>query len=119
MFWEIFSKLCDDKKIKPNPLGKELGISSGSITNWKNGKLPNGENLLKLANYFNVSVDYLLTGNNPNANIFPDTNMELSYNEKEMLMLFAQISDRDQVKIIGQLEHIVAENGKYKSKETG
>ena len=60
MFWEIFSRLCSQRGKSPNAVAKELKISSGSITNWKNGTIPNNSALLKIANYFNVSVDYLL-----------------------------------------------------------
>ena len=60
MFWEIFSELCLQQGKSPNAIAKELKISSGSVTNWKNGTIPNNSALLKLSNYFNVSVDYLL-----------------------------------------------------------
>lgn len=61
MFWQRFYDLCIQKGTKPNPLAKELGISSGILSKWKNeGTTPNGESLLKIANYFNVSTDYLL-----------------------------------------------------------
>lgn len=61
MFWERFYNLCISMGTKPNPVGKKLGISSGVISKWKNeGTLPNGENLIKLADYLNCSVDYLL-----------------------------------------------------------
>ena len=60
MFWGIFLKLCDEHNEKPNPLAKKLGLSSGTMTNWKNGKIPQAMNLKKLADYFGVSVDYLL-----------------------------------------------------------
>jgi repressor LexA len=60
MFWEIFSKLCLQRGKSPNAVAKELKISSGSVTNWKNGTIPNNSALLKLADYFNVTVDYLL-----------------------------------------------------------
>lgn len=60
MFWEIFSRLCSQRGKSPNAVAKELKISSGSVTNWKNGTIPNNSALLKLANYFNVTVDYLL-----------------------------------------------------------
>lgn len=73
MFWERFSELCEKAGTKPNPVGKEIGISSGIITKWKNEKtLPNGETLLKIAIYFNVSVDYLLGRTNcPEINTGP------------------------------------------------
>lgn len=60
MFWDNFYNACVQKGTKPNPLAKELNLASGSMTTWKNGKIPNGETLLKLANHLNVSVDYLL-----------------------------------------------------------
>lgn len=59
-FWDIFYDLCSRNNIKPNPLGKKLGFSSGTMTLWKNGTIPNGETLKKIADYFNCSVDYLL-----------------------------------------------------------
>ena len=61
LFWERFYLLCLSNGTKPNPLAKEIGISSGIVTKWKNeGTLPNGETLLKIADYLDCSVDYLL-----------------------------------------------------------
>lgn len=59
-FWNVFSKLCNEVGKKPNPVGKEIGVSSAAIANWKAGSIPNGETLMKIADYFHVSVDYLL-----------------------------------------------------------
>lgn len=59
-FWENFSHLCENVGKKPTPLAKELGISSSTITLWRNGKLPTSNNLLQVADYFGVSADYLL-----------------------------------------------------------
>ena len=60
MFWERFYELCIKNGTKPNPLAKEIGISSGVITKWKSGGIPNGEMLIKIADYLDCSVDYLL-----------------------------------------------------------
>ncbi len=60
MFWERFYSLCLRNGKRPNPVGKEIGLSSGIISKWKHGGIPNGETLMKLAKYFNVSTDYLL-----------------------------------------------------------
>ena len=60
MFWNIFYDLCVLHKTKPNPVAKKLGISSGAVTAWKNGKVPHHETLIKIADYFGVTVDYLL-----------------------------------------------------------
>lgn len=70
MFWNRFYELCLQRGTKPNPLGKNIGISSGIITKWKTeNTLPNGETLIKIADYFNVSIDYLLgRTDNPEVN---------------------------------------------------
>ena len=60
MFWERFYNLCEWKKIKPLQVVKELNIAAGSITKWKNGAIPGGANLCLIADYFEVSIDYLL-----------------------------------------------------------
>lgn len=60
MFWDIFYNLCIERGSKPNPVAKELEISSGTVTKWKAGSLPSCEALIKLANYFDVTVDFLL-----------------------------------------------------------
>lgn len=61
MFWENFYEACVKQGTKPNPLGKEIGISSGIISKWKTeNTLPNGETLLKIADRLNCSIDYLL-----------------------------------------------------------
>ena len=70
LFWERFYNTCIKKGTKPNPVAKEIGISSGIITKWKSeGTLPNGETLVKLGDYLNCSVDYLLgRTDNPEVN---------------------------------------------------
>lgn len=61
MFWERFYELCLVRGTKPNPLAKEIGLSSGVISKWKyENSLPSGETLIKIADYLDVSVDYLL-----------------------------------------------------------
>ncbi len=60
LFWKRFYELCAQKNKRPSPVGRELGISPSMLTKWKAGAIPNGESLIKLADYFNCSVDYLL-----------------------------------------------------------
>ncbi len=59
-FYEIFVSLCESVGKKPNTVGKELGIGSSIITQWKNGSVPSTEKVLSLADYFNVSADFIL-----------------------------------------------------------
>ena len=60
MFWERLYYLCTKHSCKPNTVAKAIGLSTAIATKWKNGTIPNGETLTKIADYFNCSVDYLL-----------------------------------------------------------
>ena len=59
--YERIESLRKSKKISQGNLEKELGFSNGSISKWKNST-PTPERLQKLAEYFGVSVDWLMTG---------------------------------------------------------
>ena len=59
-FWETFVQLCKEHNTKPNPVASELGISSGSVSQWKTGSIPSAERLILIADYFSCSIDYLL-----------------------------------------------------------
>lgn len=68
MFWQRFYDLCNGIGSKPNPVGKRLGIASGSISAWKTGTIPDRDALVKIADFFECSVDYLLgRTDNPQA----------------------------------------------------
>lgn len=60
MFYDTFIRLCTEKNESPNSVAKKLGLSTGTVTWWKKGRIPRETMLLKLADYFGVSVDYLL-----------------------------------------------------------
>lgn len=60
MFWENYVDLCSRKGLSPNAVAAELGKSSGSVTAWKNGTVPRETTLKKIADYFDVSVDFLI-----------------------------------------------------------
>lgn len=60
MFWKIFLELCEKNNIKPTAVVVKLNLSRGSVTHWKAGKVPKTPALIKIADYFNVSVEYLL-----------------------------------------------------------
>ncbi len=60
MFWERLLILCGKHNCKPNTIAKAIGLSTAISTKWKNGSIPNGEALVKIADYLGCSVDYLL-----------------------------------------------------------
>lgn len=80
MFYSILKNLCLSRNLKLTNVLKELNISIGNTTKWKNGTLPNGAILIKFADYFNCSVDYLLgRTDNPNINSQTETDKEIKF----------------------------------------
>lgn len=52
-------ELCRDKNITQKQLADIIGINQNTIKTWEN-KLPNSETLVKIADYFGITTDYLL-----------------------------------------------------------
>lgn len=69
MFTEKFVELLQKEKLKPYHVAKATGISPGLMSEYKNGiKTPTVENLIKIANFLDCSIDFLLgRTDNPNA----------------------------------------------------
>lgn len=113
-FWEIFNDLCNSKGTKPNPVGKKIGVASSTITQWKNGSIPNGETLIKLADYLDCSVDYLL-GRTSSSNLKltineKNSSPELSEDEQKMIDIFKCLTPMQQGEIIGRAQHMSEQN---------
>lgn len=61
VFGELLAELRQDKGLTQKQLGKILSVSTGTISNYENGvHYPDLEKLVTLADYFQVSTDYLL-----------------------------------------------------------
>ena len=59
MFWNKIIELCNNNDISPSKLCEILNFSNATATKWKNGATPHDSTLKKVADYFNVPVDYL------------------------------------------------------------
>lgn len=58
---ERLKTLRTEKNIGQNKLAKDINVSNASISYWENGKQePSAEAIFKLAEYFDVSADYIL-----------------------------------------------------------
>ena len=99
MFWENFILLCNKKGESPNSIAKKIGISSGTITNWKNGVQPRPSSVKKLSEYFGVAVDYLL--GKEKSPTEEDEQMS------EFAKLFPQLSEDEQRLVIAQMKGII------------
>lgn len=58
-FIDRINELCKERKISKRQLEREAGIGTGSSSKWKTFT-PNNTTMTKLANYFDVSISYLM-----------------------------------------------------------
>ena len=101
IFIENLLNLMNQRGITAYQLEKEIGIKQSTFGKWKKGSQPTLDNIIKILNYFQVSPDILIK---TKISIMSD-------NDKELLELFHQLPEREQIKLIGRVEDLV---NKYK-----
>lgn len=81
---EKLRELRKEKGISLKELGIAMGVAESTMSLYENGKRqPDYETLLKLAEYFNVTVDYLLRGND-NSERLPEELVILNRKARNM-----------------------------------
>ena len=60
MFWKRIQSLCEENNTTPTAMAKMLNLSTSMVTRWKEGGEPTPRILIKLAEHFGVTTDYLL-----------------------------------------------------------
>jgi transcriptional regulator with XRE-family HTH domain len=61
--YEIFEQLMKAHGYTAYKVSVETGIAQSTLSDWKKGKsTPKADKMQKIADLFNVSVDYLMTG---------------------------------------------------------
>lgn len=94
--YEIFEKLLREHGVTAYRVSKETGVTTATLTSWKKGVYtPKQEKLQKIADYFGVSIEYLMTGKEGN--------------EKE-----SQLNSRDEkeiTQILSSTEQLLKQDG--------
>ena len=91
MFWDKYVALCNKVKKSPNAVAKEIGISSGAVSGWKNGNVPQAAKLLKIADYFGVPVSYF-SEEAPETEKAP---MPVDIGEENILRMYRSLSTEE------------------------
>lgn len=61
--YEIYQKLRDERGLKDSDVAREASVSKSTFSDWKVGRSKPGiKKLQKIADFFGVTVDYLMTG---------------------------------------------------------
>lgn len=86
-------------KKNQNEVSRDLNITRVTYGRYESGETePTIETLCKLADYYNVSLDYLVGRN------FNNSVGYLTENEKQLLHNFRQLSEKTQLKFLAKIE---------------
>ena len=99
-FYTNLDKICKQRNTSVSAVLLKCELRKSLGTGWKNGVSPSGDNIIKIAQYLNVSADYLLMDK--------ATVDSLSPIEQELINSFRKLSPNDQQRIIGRCEEIAS-----------
>lgn len=75
--YENYLKLKALKGCKDSDVAKATGITKSTFSDWKNGRsTPKNDKLRKIANYFGVSLEYLMSGKETCQHYYGDAETE-------------------------------------------
>lgn len=84
--YDIYCRLRDDKKLKDSDVAKATGITKSTFSDWKTGRSkPKQDKLQKIADFFGVTLDYLMNGTYDNQiNTIAAHHDEAEWTEEEL-----------------------------------
>lgn len=104
----IFELLKIQSK-KQSELAEYVGISRAAISDWKSkGTSPTAEYLVKICEFLDISLDYLLTGVEPMPK-------ELAPDEVELVELYRKLEPTERLEHRAELKGYIRAKGKTKS----
>lgn len=109
------AKTCN---ISVKQLLENVGLGFNTMSNMKTS-MPKADNLAKIADHLNCSVDYLLGRTDEPSRTGKSLN-NLSANELTIIELFGSLSDTQQGELIGRAKMMVEQNESvFRQEETG
>lgn len=97
--YDIFEQLLQKHGVTPYKVAKEAGVTQTALSNWKTGRsTPTTKTLQKIADYFGVTVDYLMTGEEKDGNRYylNDETAQMAqklFENKDLRILFDAAQD--------------------------
>lgn len=86
MLSDKLKKLRENMGLDQKDVAEKLNIQQGSYSNYERGKrTPDIETLKKIADFYNVSADFLLGKSNENESNIIKLERELTIEQKELL----------------------------------
>ncbi len=77
-------ELRNEKKLSQRDIAKLFNVSQGTYNNWENARTqPSLEQLIALADFFDVTVDYLIG----KEDFYPSTDSGIKLNDRQIRLL--------------------------------
>lgn len=96
MSYERFKELCEKANVRPSEVSRATGIATSTLTEWKKGSYtPKADKLQKIADFFGVSVEYLMSGDSEGYYVNPET-AEMAqkiFENRDLRLLFDAAAD--------------------------
>lgn len=95
MFKNIFIDLCNQKGEAPSYVCRQVGITPATFSGWTDKTIPRRATLHRIADYFGVTVEMLLSGEKEK----PTDNGELSVKKKQIIERIRLMPDEKLVRV--------------------
>ena len=93
--YERYKKLLDEKGLKNSDVSRGANVSNMTLSDWKNGKtVPKTSTIKKIAEFLDVSVDYLTCGKEIDNKEMARIDIELAKQDietKNYMLKFAKL----------------------------
>lgn len=107
LFLSRFREILSESGKMQKDICADLGIPKQKLSNWKTGySEPNFDDIIMLANYFDVSTDYLL-GLSDELGASVSSPAALPADEKELLDLYRQLNYEGKQRLIARAEVMI------------
>ena len=114
MFFDRFEDLCKQKGVSKQIACIDCGLSRTAWNKWKAGAIPNGDAVQSLADYFGVTTDYLLTGEETKKAPTQEGERKVSDDDIKFALWGTREIDDDVLDRVRQFAKFAQENEKNK-----
>jgi transcriptional regulator with XRE-family HTH domain len=116
MFKEKFIRLCNERGEPPTVVCQKIGVTSSAFSKWTDESVPRKATLMRIADYFGVSVDYLLGNVQLDLQHFAEKEKEPSPTLDPRLLSLLDSMDADQLAEIEQYAEFILNKKKGSDK---
>lgn len=92
MFKKIFTKLCNERGEAPSAVCEHVGLSNSAYSKWDETSVPRTATLYRIADYFNVSVEYLKGEEDPRPEEPTQDLTAIDHGKIHMIPLYETVS---------------------------